>query len=1086
MSDLETPEPGHQLVSVSVEDVELLQRHQRKANRPDDILQKASDHVRAIRSVYESSEDIVAMAYSQYNSFMSSDPAKKSTHDVAALATKVIAGLDFIQTIHPFVGVAVLAFKAVIKFEVDRRENDKRVTGLIYQGTDLMVTLLQLKDMPPDPKIAIPGQGPANGRLQSVLNNVHAKLEECGNTIDRYYKSKPIARFFLSSDWADQFKALATSFKELKADIANVLTINTAIQMVQASATIEKTFALLVSKTEQEKEFEIEVRRRGGAEACLNRISDLRELHAKYDFPGTSKNDKVKSLGITKTTGASRIDSKKDPALDATLLYDLRTPLHQLLEENKNIYGVMLEAQTNEIQDTIKKTEARLLHAFTSGAHRRVHDPHLRYIWRTMKWPLSVDTPYFIAAVYDYFADCFAQALTTREGSLAGDLSPRTPAIELSATNDVDDEPPPAVSLSDEWCLTFLDVYYVPALKEVFDDDANGLVNIREVNSFCDARHLPTDWGILRRLAYAAAGWHTEMNLYCTMIQSLLNQLVYLQDDVLPGNRRLVCKYLNSDAIQDVKLLTRGMSESPTGVDLTELVRAKMQMHEQQLEEKLDMIKYEIPSDEFVPLWFGKGRVEQYLLPLIFVLIRHHVEIVMFASGELIDQRELTTGTSTLTHVIDRALDRVDYLEESFQQQGVDLNARFKTFARGLYTYLWDPANAPDDFEFWDEHRQFPDDVGLTLSAIDQSKLLFEVPQREILAVQPEYRNDESHKNTMIEYIRLAKLVALDNLKFTDGPPYLPEDKIDEFWKLQDSLSADEQTYCDTIADLEFRESHVAVHSYGCNACERSPLLGTMYDCLDCGEGQYQLCSECVFKSTAEHAYPDDNHTLKHNMLRHTIEVSYDVAYRMRRGVIEDLRYYLMPLRLDPGMPAEKASEITSTTIPATFSEDSDQQLLDQDTALADNTQEQDDQKGMDQVSMKIASNLVSPQQLQAICTNCSSDLGSTFYCCDPCGEFDDDDMPDCYLCTNCADLTVFEKATRHNASHRLILIRDVKAPFMTRIPQRGQDSEPVVSSSERLEQQVEMLQTRVGFLEGNVSKMLKLLEGIARDVQTA
>lgn len=136
-------------------------------------------------------------------------------------------------------------------------------------------------------------------------------------------------------------------------------------------------------------------------------------------------------------------------------------------------------------------------------------------------------------------------------------------AIDAPSQEDFD-EPLPPVSLSDEWCLAYLDIFYVPALKEAFDDDTNGLVNVREVNSFCNARHLPAEWEILQRLAYAAAGecaaasmtvpdrntgWHVEMSMYCSWVQGLLNQIVYLQDDVLRDNRVLVCAYQNSDGI---------------------------------------------------------------------------------------------------------------------------------------------------------------------------------------------------------------------------------------------------------------------------------------------------------------------------------------------------------------------------------------------------------------------------------------------------------------------------------------------------------------------------------------------------------
>lgn len=60
--------------------------------------------------------------------------------------------------------------------------------------------------------------------------------------------------------------------------------------------------------------------------------------------------------------------------------------------------------------------------------------------------------------------------------------------------------------MADRWCLAYLEIFYLPAIREALDDDANGLVNIREINTLTMSRNLPGDWSILKRLAYAASG----------------------------------------------------------------------------------------------------------------------------------------------------------------------------------------------------------------------------------------------------------------------------------------------------------------------------------------------------------------------------------------------------------------------------------------------------------------------------------------------------------------------------------------------------------------------------------------------------
>lgn len=95
----------------------------------------------------------------------------------------------------------------------------------------------------------------------------------------------------------------------------------------------------------------------------------------------------------------------------------------------------------------------------------------------------------------------------------------------------------PDVEESDKWCLEYLDIFYIPALKEAFDSDSNGLVNIREVNSYTKSRAVPEGWSILRRLAFSAAGWQVEMLRYRDKIYALLNTMFDFVDDVLPINQ---------------------------------------------------------------------------------------------------------------------------------------------------------------------------------------------------------------------------------------------------------------------------------------------------------------------------------------------------------------------------------------------------------------------------------------------------------------------------------------------------------------------------------------------------------------------
>jgi hypothetical protein len=55
----------------------------------------------------------------------------------------LFTALDAVAQLHPFVGVAVMAFKAVWALEMKRRENDRRILALHMEMKDMMAVLTQ-------------------------------------------------------------------------------------------------------------------------------------------------------------------------------------------------------------------------------------------------------------------------------------------------------------------------------------------------------------------------------------------------------------------------------------------------------------------------------------------------------------------------------------------------------------------------------------------------------------------------------------------------------------------------------------------------------------------------------------------------------------------------------------------------------------------------------------------------------------------------------------------------------------------------------------------------------------------------------
>jgi hypothetical protein len=391
------------------------------------------------------------------------------------------------------------------------------------------------------------------------------------------------------------------------------------------------------------------------------------------------------SKPTSKTTSAS---------LDASLLYELRAPLRNLLDENRALFMFKLDTQTSDIKDAIKDSETRIMWAFNSR-FRRVKDPHLRYIWKEMKWPTSVKTLYFIAELHDYYMNRFSHLrhnapppeTALDASSLVLRVPSPTPTVSVMSDSEGEDrelsavDPAyhelPTVDPADKWCLKYLSVFYVPSLSEGFDGDANGLVSVREVNNFTSA--MPLGWTLPNALAYWAAGWRVDSKHYHTRIEQVLGSMVYAQADVLPENRRCVITYLNSYVVNGIKMLVRSLAElgsEGSDLDLAQLTARRREAQEETLANKLNIVKYEIDSKDSIKL-FGSGRIENFLLPLLYLVIRRHLQIMKLANTVILVERELQSATQTIENILGGVSLRVEQLAESFRQQGHDPKAKF-------------------------------------------------------------------------------------------------------------------------------------------------------------------------------------------------------------------------------------------------------------------------------------------------------------------------------------------------------------------------------------------------------------------------
>jgi len=180
-------------------------------------------------------------------------------------------------------------------------------------------------------------------------------------------------KFFRSSHWASEFLKVCSSFSQRTQDLQLALNIRTALRVDIA---IDKLDKLIGMQSDREQRFEKEVQMRGGREKCLESEDKLVELlKIAEQREGRSQN---KTRVDVPTKDANKPTSRTG-RIDASLLYELRAPLRDLLDENRALFMFKLDTQTSDIKDAIKDSETRIMWAFNSR-FRRVKDPV-----RTMK-----------------------------------------------------------------------------------------------------------------------------------------------------------------------------------------------------------------------------------------------------------------------------------------------------------------------------------------------------------------------------------------------------------------------------------------------------------------------------------------------------------------------------------------------------------------------------------------------------------------------------------------------------------------------------------------------------------------------------
>ncbi|KAI8975856.1 hypothetical protein BD414DRAFT_423775 [Trametes punicea] len=606
----------------------------------------------------------------------SMEALRNGVHTLVDSLPGLLRALDEVAKLHPFIQIAVGAFRIVVELDLKRRDNDKKIACLFLQMRDMMEALVQLRSIK-DQEATGPDGMTIEARMQRLIKQTADDITSCGNACDTYSKKRMIVKVINSSLWDSTLKSYIELFEKRRQDFTFALAIHIGTAVEDAhemlgvlSSKVDILLDFFVNAvTPEQRELAAIVEKMGGAAVVMRQDETLREL---LQFQSTTQLTVTHSEFTEPQQGLEHNSSEEDLVF---LRRDLLESPGVAIQRNLEVFERKIRMQQRELAQEMRgmvhHEGDRVIEAVTSGPHDRIVDPDIHVVWREMRWPGHVKARHFVLALRDYY----------REQSEAKKRAPNG----SFPTRVRDDE---------EWALEWVTVNRLQAIAEAFDDDASGFITVAEVNRFTASR--PKDWSLLHWLAYWAIGWQTTTTHYRQQIVCLLAKMVSLGPRMHEANARTVQVYLRK-IFKEIHTLTASFR----GAFPYEALRLRFQSYvddeENRLREGLETVHYDIDAMDTLKLVTGPGRIERFLFPLLYLLLKRDFEIIRLCQNVVIHRDELWKSADSLGWVFHAVDKRQKELSGRFgrgDHQRLDIEQHFKVFACKM-------------FELWRDHKKF-------------------------------------------------------------------------------------------------------------------------------------------------------------------------------------------------------------------------------------------------------------------------------------------------------------------------------------------------------------------------------------------
>ncbi|TRM70480.1 hypothetical protein BD626DRAFT_449032 [Schizophyllum amplum] len=669
------------------------------------------------------SEDRVADGASEAASVANSELVQKFATSIvpkinhfAERSAVLVNVLDEISNIHPFISVAVLALKAIIKFELKRRENSQKVLALYVQMTEMMSVLEPLR-LIRDSHHRAPDGTVLENTIRPLMPIIAQDITACGNVCDAYTNKSIIAKVIKSFTYEQRLAEYGEKFSQHHKSLHFAISLHTTMGVYQLDEKVSVNTKMLVEilhrlDSPREREISLRVSAKGGPNACMDNDTVLEQL-ARMD----------PRMGDRASSGDEKRQLRRDAQELSHVFYlkkKLQDDLDESLEENSQRFLGKLKAMKDDmigalenVEKSVHRESDRIIDEMHRGPHARIKDKEIHELWQDMNWRKSVKSLHFTFALRDHLIEKSRRSVG-RDGKVHGTSTNNTPpdlhspgptTYHVAHTDQLQDIGRAFLDTSqqrkrdtddEQWAIDALTMVTIQPISEAFDDDGTGFISTHEVNALTSSR--PEDWSLLRWLVYWGEGWYEALVDYRRKIWRTMQKLYSSLQDMHHANRNAVDQYLGHIAFQRIELLLRGLNRSRPTVNpsVLERVREYTRKEEDRLQHQLAEVRYEIDDRSTLEVVKGRSqRIERYIFPLLHLILCRHLEIIQSGATHLLNEADLATASQSLGQLMAAVDERVVRLNAVLRQSKADGQARLATYAFGMVK--GDADNSTDD-----------------------------------------------------------------------------------------------------------------------------------------------------------------------------------------------------------------------------------------------------------------------------------------------------------------------------------------------------------------------------------------------------